>query len=108
MLLFWNPDCGFCARALEDLRAIERERPGDASRFLILSRGSAESNEAMDLESQILLDESFEAGNAFAAPGTPSAVLVDGGGRVASAVAAGADAFFALARSRSGGVSSSG
>ena len=56
----------------------------------------------MDLRSQILLDESFEAGNAFAAPGTPSAVLVDAGGRVASEVAAGADACFALARSRRG------
>ena len=49
MLLFWNPDCGFCARALEDLRALERDRPGDAPRLLIVLRGSVESNEAMGL-----------------------------------------------------------
>ncbi len=77
MLLFWNPDCGFCARALEDLRALERDRPDDAPRLLIVSRGSVESNESMGLASPILLDESFEAGTALAAPGTPSAVLVD-------------------------------
>jgi len=45
----------------------------------------------------ILLDDEFAAGNAFGAAGTPSAVLVDKRGRVASSVAVGADAVLALA-----------
>ena len=47
-------------------------------------------------ESPILLDQSFAAGNAFGAEGTPSAVLIDADGRTASPVAVGADAVFAL------------
>ncbi|MDQ3978273.1 MAG: hypothetical protein M3314_01800 [Actinomycetota bacterium] len=44
-----------------------------------------------------MLDESFAAGRAFGAPGTPSAVLVDAEGRVASELVVGARAILELA-----------
>ena len=50
----------------------------------------------MGLNAPILLDDSFAAGNAFGAEGTPSAVLIDEDGQIASAVAVGADAVLAL------------
>jgi peroxiredoxin len=98
LVLFWNPTCGFCSQMLEDLRAFERRTPDGAPRLLVISSGSTAANQAMGLSSRVVLDQSFAAGNAFAAPGTPSAVLLGEGGRVASAVAAGADACFELAR----------
>jgi peroxiredoxin len=96
MLLFWNPTCGFCARMLEDLRAYEGEPPEDAPRILLISTGTPESNRAMDLEAPILLDGAFATANAYGAPGTPSAVLLDADAKVASAVAVEADAVFEL------------
>ena len=44
----------------------------------------------MGLSSPIALDQSFAAGQAFGTGGTPSAVLVDGEGKVASRLAVGA------------------
>jgi len=54
----------------------------------------------MGLSSVVVLDAESQAAHAFAARGTPMAVLLDGDGRVASHVAAGAPAVFALANRR--------
>jgi hypothetical protein len=51
----------------------------------------------MDLTSTIILDPAFTAGQVFGVSGTPSAVLVDAEGNIASEMAAGADAVMALA-----------
>jgi hypothetical protein len=45
----------------------------------------------------VLLDQNFAAGRAFGASGTPSAVLVDAEGKVASEVAVGAAGVMGLA-----------
>lgn len=97
LLVFWNPLCGFCARALEDLRAFEADPPDDATRMVLISTGSVETNAAMEVESPILLDGAFATANAYGAPGTPSAVRLDSEAKLASAVAVGADAVFGLA-----------
>ena len=46
------------------------------------------------------MDESWETAGAFQAGGTPMAVLIDAEGKIASHVAAGADAVLALANGR--------
>ena len=43
----------------------------------------------MGLSSPVVLDQQFAVGQAFGAPGTPSAVLVDEEGKVASELALG-------------------
>ncbi|HUG13857.1 MAG TPA: MauE/DoxX family redox-associated membrane protein [Thermomicrobiales bacterium] len=97
LILFWNPGCGFCERMLPDLRAWEANPPADAPRLLVVSTGSIEVNRAMALRSTVVLDQGFNAGQAFGATGTPSAVLVDATGKIASQVAVGAPAVLALA-----------
>ena len=52
----------------------------------------------MGLRSPVLLDQGFSVGSAFGASGTPSAVLVDAKGNIASDVAVGAQAVLALAQ----------
>ena len=98
LLLFWNPGCGYCRQMLDDLKAWELNPPPGAPNLLVVSTGSAEANQAMNLQSPTLLDTDFTTARAFGARGTPSAVLIDAEGRIASAVAAGRDAVLALAR----------
>ncbi len=100
LLLFWNPRCGFCTKMLPDLKAWEAEASPDAPQLLVISTGSASENRAMGLRSVVVLDTESKAAHVFAAHGTPMAVLLDGDGRVASHVAAGAQAVFALANRR--------
>ena len=98
LLLFWNPGCGFCSRMVDDLKAWEASRPAEAPELLIVSTGTPEANQALGLQSTVVLDQGFSTGNAFGASGTPSAVLIDEQGKVASDVAVGAPAVLALAR----------
>jgi thiol-disulfide isomerase/thioredoxin len=98
MLLFWNPDCGFCRSMHDELLALEATANGGSPRLVVVSSGDAESTGAEGFRSTVLLDESFRAGGAFRVTGTPMAVLLDADAKVASPVAAGAPAVLALAR----------
>jgi peroxiredoxin len=98
LVLFWNPGCGFCQQMLPDLKEWEAGAPEDAPRLLVVSAGSEEANREMGLTSPVLLDQQFATGQAFGASGTPSAVLVDAEGKVASEVAVGAPGVLELAR----------
>jgi peroxiredoxin/uncharacterized membrane protein YphA (DoxX/SURF4 family) len=97
LVLFWNPGCGFCQQMLPDLKEWEATSTEDAPKLLVVSAGSEEANKEMDLASPVLLDQQFAVGRAFGASGTPSAVLVDAEGKVASEVTVGAPAVLALA-----------
>jgi peroxiredoxin len=95
-LLFWHPGCGFCAQMLPDVRRWEADPPEGAPRLVLISGGTLEANRAMDLNEPVLLDEGFAVGRAFGAGGTPSAVLVDAAGNLASTIAVGAAQVLAL------------
>lgn len=102
LLLFWNPSCGFCRAMHGQLRAWE-ENPGEgAPELIVISSGSAEETRQEGFRSTVLLDGAFEAGNALGATGTPMAVLVDAEGRIASELAAGAEAVLDLAAANGG------
>jgi hypothetical protein len=53
-----------------------------------------------EFQSPILLDEFFEVGAMYGSGSTPSAVLVDGDGRIASSLAVGGRNVLALAGAR--------
>ena len=101
LVLFWNPDCGFCRQLLPELKAWEHARPDESPRLLVVSRGDAEVNRVMGLRSPVVLDGDGSAMRAFGVSGTPMGVLVDTSGRIASSVAAGAQQVMALAIARS-------
>jgi thiol-disulfide isomerase/thioredoxin len=104
LVLFWNPGCGFCQQMLDDLKAWEANPPPGAPRLLVVSSGTVEANRAMGLRSPVVLEQTFGVMSAFGANGTPTAVLVDAHGKIASDVAVGAPAVLALARAHSGQV----
>ncbi|HWD85639.1 MAG TPA: MauE/DoxX family redox-associated membrane protein, partial [Solirubrobacteraceae bacterium] len=97
LVLFWNPGCGFCQQMLDDLRSWEADAPPDAPRLVLVSRGSADDNTAHGLRAPIVLDQSFKTGSVFGVGGTPSGLLVDRQGKIASTLAVGAPAVMALA-----------
>jgi hypothetical protein len=82
---------------LDDLRAWEANPPDGAPKLLVVSQGEVEANRAMDLRSPVVLDQAFATGQVFGVSGTPSAVLVDAAGTIASGIAQGAPAVLALA-----------
>lgn len=96
LVLFWNPGCGFCQQMLPGLKQWEEDSPEGAPKLLVVSAGAVEANEEMGLDSPVLLDQQFSAGRAFGAGGTPSAVLVDEAGKIASEVAVAAPAVLEL------------
>ncbi len=96
-VVFWNPGCGFCKRMVDDLKAWEAQRPADAPQIVLVSTGTVEANKEMGLSSTLLIDQGFQVGRSFGASGTPSAVLIDEDGRIASGVAVGAPRVLELA-----------
>ncbi len=99
LVLFWGPECGFCQEMLPDLKAWEIDPSAGAPRLLVVSDGTVEDNEAMGLSSEVVLDHTYAVSDAFGGAGTPSAVLVDAEGRIASEVVVGSSAVLELARS---------
>jgi peroxiredoxin len=97
LVLFWNPGCGFCQQMLADLREWEENPPEEAPKLLVVSAGTEEANREQGLSSTVVLDQNFAVGRAFGASGTPSAVLVDAEGKVASDIAVGSPAVLELA-----------
>ena len=82
---------------LPDLKEWEKNPPEGAPNLLVISAGTKEANEALGLSSPVVLDQQFSVGRAFGSGGTPSAVLVDEEGKIASEVAVGAPAVLELA-----------
>ena len=98
LMLFWNPGCGFCKRMADEIKEWEANPPKGAPQLMVVSSGTVDANREVGLKSRIALEEGFQTGRLFGASGTPSAVLVDAKGRIASEVAVGSPAVMALAR----------
>ena len=96
MLMFWNPACGFCQQMLPQLNDWEKARQADAPRLVLISSGSREANLQMELDATVLIDEKFSVGQLYGAAGTPSGVLLDSAGQIASGLAVGAVALMEL------------
>ena len=98
LVLFWNPDCGFCRSMHEDLLAWEAGANGSSPQLVLISSGDEERTRAEGFRSPVLLDPDWTLGEAFSAGGTPSAVMIDVEARVASEVLVGAEAILARVR----------
>jgi hypothetical protein len=84
---------------MPELKEWEAAPPDGAPRLLIVSDGTVEENEAVDISSPVVLeDDTYAVSDAYGVTGTPSAVLVDAEGRIASEMALGSGAVLALAR----------
>lgn len=96
LLIFWDPACGFCSSMRDDLLNVQRAEGADTPRLLVVSSGDAAATRADGFAGPVALDPGRRAGTLFGATGTPMGLLLDGEGRVASPLAAGAEAVLAL------------
>lgn len=102
VLLFWNPACGFCSQMLDRLRQWEANRNNNSPHIILVSTGTVQANRDMGLASDVLLDQSFATASIFGASGTPSAILIDENGKIASEIGVGAEAVMSFANRESG------
>ncbi len=99
LLLFWSSRCPHCLALTEDLRRWETNPPNGAPRLVFLESGdlTEAKTKLKEMNSLILFDEDFDIGPLFGTNSTPSAVLIDSEGRIASSLAKGSQNILALA-----------
>lgn len=96
LLLFWNPSCGFCQKMEAGIDAwTSRRLEGAPQVVAVLTNPGAEADVSPP-GMTTLVDADGKVGAAFGARGTPMGVLLDAQARVASEIAAGEQAIFAL------------
>jgi peroxiredoxin len=100
VLLFWNPDCGFCQKMYPELKRWDAHERVDGSGLVVISSGTIDQNRAMQLRSPVLSDPELTLSALLGVQGTPMAVLVDADGRIASPVAVGQEDVLALGTSQ--------
>jgi hypothetical protein len=81
---------------LPELKEWEAESGSADVNVLIVSSGTVEENRELGLRSRIVIDNAFTTGGDYGVTGTPSAILLDAEGRVASPLVAGAEAVLDL------------
>jgi len=99
LLLFWDPKCPFCREMSEDIQQWEANPPKRAPRLVFVSSGNADDvrAESIRFKSLFLHDPELKVGLLFGTGATPSAVLIDSEGMIASATEAGRINVLALA-----------
>ena len=102
LLVFFNPQCGFCTRMAPDLAALSRDTNGSHPLPLIVTTGDAAKNRQLVSEHGIgfpvLLQQQMEVASRYRVGGTPMGYLIDEQGAIASPVAVGGHALLDLAR----------
>jgi thiol-disulfide isomerase/thioredoxin/uncharacterized membrane protein YphA (DoxX/SURF4 family) len=96
LVAFWSLTCGFCEKMIDDLRAWDKIRGKDEPDLIVFSDGDAAGNEKLDLNSPVIVDDGYKTAAGFGMFGTPSAVLVNEDGKIASETAVGAPFIWAL------------
>lgn len=99
LLIFFNPNCGFCVRMMPDLLGLPQHRLG-AAPLLITTGDPLENQKFFDeygLPGPVLLQKQMEVASSYKVSGTPVGYLVDEEGKIASEMAVGAQALLALA-----------
>jgi hypothetical protein len=84
---------------MPDIKEWEAAPPEGAPRLLVVSDDTVEENKAIGLSSPVVLDNTDAVWDAYDVSGTPSAVLVDADGRIASRMAVGSEEVLELIKS---------
>jgi len=100
LLIFFNPNCGFCTKMAADLAALPADGGRDHVVTVVVTTGDAEDNrrlvEQYGIRCQVLLQKEMEVASHFRAQGTPMGYRIDAAGRIASELAIGAEPLLRL------------
>ncbi|QQS42481.1 MAG: redoxin domain-containing protein [Acidobacteriota bacterium] len=93
---FWSTSCPFCTKMLGDLKDWNGGRNASGPELVLFSAGNPDEHRSLELGSPILLEDDYGTAMKIGMNGTPSAVLIDEDGRIASETGVGADMIWAL------------
>jgi methylamine dehydrogenase accessory protein MauD len=96
LLIFWDANCPFCRAMSADIIRWEANPPPGAPQLVFIASGTMDKQRE-EFRSLMLRDPEFDVAPLFGSQSTPSAVLIDGDGRIASSLATGARNILALA-----------
>jgi peroxiredoxin len=101
LLVFFNPQCGYCSRMAADLAALPADGGDQRAVPVVITTGDAEENrklvEQYGIRCLVLLQEEMEVAAQYRAQGTPMGYRIDRAGRIASELAVGAEPLLRLA-----------
>jgi peroxiredoxin len=104
LLLFFNPQCGFCEQMAPGLAALKADGGDGRPIPLLITTGDAEANrrfmEQHAIRCPVLVQQKEEVLSAYQAGGTPMGYLLDEEGAIATPLTAGAEDLLALANVR--------
>ncbi|MET0753342.1 MAG: redoxin domain-containing protein [Pyrinomonadaceae bacterium] len=100
LVTFWSTTCPHCSNMMDELKIWEKEKGAGEPDLLVFSDGDAETHKALQLNAPILLDKNYKTAEKLGMSGTPSAILVDENGKIASETAIGAGNIWALVGKR--------
>ncbi len=96
LVTYWSMGCPHCVNMLDELREWDNARGENDPKLLVISSGDAENHKDMGLKSPIVIDNEHEVGPGLGMSGTPSAVLVNSDGTIASETAVGSQQIWSL------------
>jgi thiol-disulfide isomerase/thioredoxin len=98
LLLFWNPGCGFCQAMAEELKRWEAKPTLPDTQLVFVSTGERDDIQASStgFRATFLHDKDNDIAPLFGANGTPSGLMLDAQGRIASSLAVGERHLLAL------------
>ncbi|MGE0377064.1 MAG: peroxiredoxin family protein [Planctomycetaceae bacterium] len=103
LLIFFNPQCGYCTQMAPDLAAMPPEGSDTRPVPIVVTTGDAEENRRLvaqhGIRGVVLLQDKMEVASLFRAQGTPMGYRIDAVGRIASELAVGAEPLLRLATS---------
>jgi peroxiredoxin len=101
LLIFFNPQCGFCTKMAADLAALPADGGAGGTVPIVVTTGNVEENrklvERYGIRCLVLRQEQMKVATQFRAQGTPMGYRIDAAGRIASELAVGAEPLLKLA-----------
>ena len=101
LLIFFSPTCGFCTKMAPDLAALRADGGDGRAIPIVVTTGDADENrrlvERSGIRGVVLIQKRTEVAALYRAHGTPTGYRIDPDGRIASALAVGAEPLLKLA-----------
>jgi thiol-disulfide isomerase/thioredoxin/uncharacterized membrane protein YphA (DoxX/SURF4 family) len=96
LALFWSPSCPHCLTMMDEVRAWEKNGGRDKANLVIFSSGAEEEHADLAIESPILLEEHYKTARKLGMFGTPSGILINERGEIATELGIGASNIWSL------------